>query len=521
MRRSATATMSATRRGRGCDMVLRPRNGLSLCAGGGGLDMGLMLAEPGFHTRCFVEWEEYPRSTIIAAQRAGYFAPAPIWDDLTTFDARTFRGALDIVLAGYPCQPFSHAGQRRGEDDPRHLWPHVARVVRECDPEWVFLENVSGHVTLGAETVLRELRDMGYTAAAGLFSAAETGAPHERLRWFCVAHRDSGFGARRMDGGGFGGAAEGSQECDAGEGEALYGQRLRAEPGGGSDELADAGSGRHGGSRQGQTEQPRRAETVRAGDDVGNAARFGRGEGWTEPVIRGGRDTASGAGGAMEHTSGSRREPAGTGPSSECEGRQPLPRSGSRTMADANGGNASTEGLQRGGEQRLHPEGGRSGGRGDGVGLANAERNAGYQGGCGRGRDKSAQGTWEADCAGAQRPFLHPPGPADMGRWADVLVTSPDLAPSASFGDLASFAGHLAQMVARGDMAEAEIEPALRRMADGLALRSRALRLLGNGVHPLAAAYAWRSLAAAHGLVPVDLGAAAGNEPDRANVAVR
>ena len=66
--------------------------------------MGLMLAEPGFHTRCFVEWEEYPRATIIAAQRAGYFAPAPIWDDLRSFDAQPFRSAFDIILAGYPCQ---------------------------------------------------------------------------------------------------------------------------------------------------------------------------------------------------------------------------------------------------------------------------------------------------------------------------------------------------------------------------------------------------------------------------------
>ncbi|WP_454283664.1 DNA cytosine methyltransferase [Roseovarius sp. MBR-79] len=135
----------------------RPRHGLSLCAGGGGLDLGLTLAEPGFHTRAFVEWEDWPRTVLIAAQRAGYFAPAPIWDDLRSFDARAFRGAFDTVLAGYPCQPFSAAGKRGGADDPRHLWPDVARVIGECSPEWVFLENVPGHVTLGLETVLREL----------------------------------------------------------------------------------------------------------------------------------------------------------------------------------------------------------------------------------------------------------------------------------------------------------------------------------------------------------------------------
>jgi len=119
--------------------------------------MGIMLAEPGYHTRAFVEWEDWPRAVLIAAQRAGYFAPAPIWDDLRSFDARVFRGVFDSLLAGYPCQPFSAAGKRGGADDPRHLWPEVARVIGECAPEWVFLENVSGHVSLGLETVLREL----------------------------------------------------------------------------------------------------------------------------------------------------------------------------------------------------------------------------------------------------------------------------------------------------------------------------------------------------------------------------
>jgi len=171
-------------------MVSHPRHGLSLCAGGGGLDLGLMLAEPGYHTRALIEWEDWPRCVLIAAQRAGYFAPAPIWDDLRSFDAQPFRGAFDTVLAGYPCQPFSAAGKRGGADDPRHLWPEVARVVGECRPEWVFVENVSGHVSLGLETVLRELWDMGYAPAAGLFSAAEVGARHKRSRIFILAHTD-------------------------------------------------------------------------------------------------------------------------------------------------------------------------------------------------------------------------------------------------------------------------------------------------------------------------------------------
>ena len=150
--------------------------------------MGLGLAEPDFHTRCFVEWEDYPRRAIIAAQRAGYFAPAPIWDDICSFDGKPFRGAIDTILAGYPCQPFSMAGQRKGTDDERHLWPEVARIIREIEPRWVFLENVAGHLTLGLEAVLRELRDMGFTPAVGVFSAGEVGAPHERQRVFIVAY---------------------------------------------------------------------------------------------------------------------------------------------------------------------------------------------------------------------------------------------------------------------------------------------------------------------------------------------
>ena len=169
-------------------MVPRPTNGLSLCAGGGGLDMGLMLAEPGFHTRCYVEWEPYPRSSIIAAQAAGYFAPAPIWDDITTFDATPLRGAIDTILAGYPCQGESYAGKRELDKADTWLWEDVARIIEEVAPTWVILENVEGHITGGAETVLRRLLDMGFTPATGLFTAAETGATHKRPRWFCVAY---------------------------------------------------------------------------------------------------------------------------------------------------------------------------------------------------------------------------------------------------------------------------------------------------------------------------------------------
>ena len=367
-------------------MVSRPRHGLSLCAGGGGLDLGLMLAEPGYHTRAFVEWEDWPRTVLIAAQRAGYFAPAPIWDDLRSLKARRFRGAFDTVLAGYPCQPFSAAGKRGGAADPRHLWPDVARVIGECRPAWVFVENVAGHVSLGLETVLRELWDMGYTPAVCLFSAAEVGAPHQRMRVFILAHTDEPASRHR--------SIQPRRE------QRLYPQGRGA--GAGHHQLADAESD-------------------------------GRCQGWAGPELWLGQDATTASAG--------------------------------RAMADTSV--AELEGQQRG--QHL------SGRR---------QKPDGYS-------------------ALPGRAGLHPPGPGDRDEWTTILAARPDLAPALGLSDCLAWAGRLAAYAESPGTAAAE--PALRRMADGLAHRARALRLLGNGVHPLAAAHAWRSLAAAHGLRPVDL----------------
>nr|WP_246588121.1 DNA cytosine methyltransferase [Paracoccus bogoriensis] len=115
---------------------------------------------------------------------------APVWDDVATFDGHPWRGAVDIVTAGYPCQPFSVAGKRRGTADARHLWPHVARIIGEVAPPFVFLENVAHHLRLGFPEVASGLVGMGYCLAAGLFTAAEVGAPHKRERLFILAIRE-------------------------------------------------------------------------------------------------------------------------------------------------------------------------------------------------------------------------------------------------------------------------------------------------------------------------------------------
>lgn len=164
--------------------------GLSLCSGAGGIDLGLTLALPGYRAVGHVERETYAAATLVARMADKALDQAVIWDDIATFDGKPWRGAVDILSAGYPCQPFSVAGKRRGADDPRHLWPHVARIIGEVEPPFVFLENVAHHLRLGFPEVASGLVELGYRLAAGLFTAAEVGAPHRRERLFILAIRE-------------------------------------------------------------------------------------------------------------------------------------------------------------------------------------------------------------------------------------------------------------------------------------------------------------------------------------------
>lgn len=160
-------------------------NGLSLCSGIGGLDLGVKLAVTQYRTICYVEIEAYPQDILLARMADGVLDRAPIWGDLKRFDATALRGLVDIVHGGYPCQPASRAG-RRSQDN--WLWLDVARVVSECDPEWCFFENVPPLVHHGLGAVLGDLHDMGFDAEWGIFSAQEVGAPHRRERLYLLAH---------------------------------------------------------------------------------------------------------------------------------------------------------------------------------------------------------------------------------------------------------------------------------------------------------------------------------------------
>ena len=209
---------------------------LSLCAGYGGLEIGLARALENPLRIVAVEVEAFALANLVAKTEQGKMAIEALWPDLRTFPAEKFRGCFDIITAGFPCQPFSVAGKRKGSTDERHLWPAICRIIKAVKPFRLYLENVPGllsarildnrpdfveYLTALAQEEqtasarnrwyiqqhrkrlttkwLREegvaalagvyfsLRNLGYSVEAGLFTAAEIGAPHRRQRLFILA----------------------------------------------------------------------------------------------------------------------------------------------------------------------------------------------------------------------------------------------------------------------------------------------------------------------------------------------
>ena len=354
--------------------------GLALCAGGGGLELGVGLAlGSDYRCVCYVEREAYAAATLAARMEEGRLAPAPVWDDLAAFDPEPWRGRVDILSGGFPCQPFSVAGQQRGVDDERNLWPAVARIIRGLGVPTVFLENVPGILRYYWDTIRPELREMGYEVEEGLFTASETGAPHKRERFFILA--------------------------DAGE-SGIWDQART--PGGGTG-----------------------FEDVRQGDGKAGTVR-----------------------------------PSSTGPELADAERRPPERLGHNL--------APTPRRAQGevGEQRLRPDTGDGGNEladADNAGDAASRcRGDGVPAQANQGRQRQSQSEltgYSPELAGLP---LYPPGPNDHDGWAYVLSVMP------------------------------QAQPTFCRVDDGMAGRMVADRLamLGNGVAPLAAAYAHRTLAA-------------------------
>ena len=163
-------------------------NELALFAGAGGGILGGKLL--GWRTICAVEWEPYPASILCARQNEGFLPPFPIWDDVQTFDGRPWRGIAQVVSGGFPCQDISIAGKGDGLDGERSsMWNHMARVVSEVRPEYVFVENSPMLTSRGGTRVIGDLTKMGYHTAWTVMGAANVGAPHQRDRiWIVGKH---------------------------------------------------------------------------------------------------------------------------------------------------------------------------------------------------------------------------------------------------------------------------------------------------------------------------------------------
>ena len=164
-------------------------NELSLFSGYGGFSLGLRLAGMETRTVGYVEIDKYCQQIIQARIRDGFLDDAPIFPDISTFNGARCRGVVDIITAGFPCQPHSVAGQQRGEADDRNLWPDTLRVIRDVGPRFVLLENVPGILANGyAGTAVGQLSEAGYDCLWGCVSAASVGAPHRRERWWLLAY---------------------------------------------------------------------------------------------------------------------------------------------------------------------------------------------------------------------------------------------------------------------------------------------------------------------------------------------
>lgn len=279
------------------------------CFGYGGNHLGLKRVIPSLRCIAASEIEAYACANMVAKMEEGFMDAFPIWSDCKTFPCESFHGIVDLFIASYPCQPFSSAGQRKGADDPRHLWPFVRRAVEVIRPRACFFENVEGHIGIGLREVLTELALLGYRVENsrgeptwGVFSAAEIGAPHNRKRVFIYAEqvgvdlvnavREQN---RRHDAERFSSCLVRASAVRFGDGQAIADDvryihreseivategRLDAQcvtSAGGADELAYAKSSRDGTISAGRrTEGKRASEPDGASEELGDATNFRR-----------------------------------------------------------------------------------------------------------------------------------------------------------------------------------------------------------------------------------------------------
>lgn len=271
---------------------------LSLFSGIGGLDLAAEMA--GFQTVGQCEWADYPTKVL-----EKHWPDVPRWRDIRTLTGESFHEktglrTVDIISGGFPCQPFSLAGKRRGKGDDRYLWPEMLRVITELRPRWVLGENVAGIINLALDTVLSDLEAIGYSGGAVVVPAAAIDAPHRRDRCAILAHADGGGYLHRAD------------EKHPAEGR----EHAQCEPCGRDQYVADAESDGLQGERPGGDQiggaRPEKAQSERRCDVLSDADNWGRSlrrERELSAVEGSGGARANHGGGAPEHGGGERRPP--------------------------------------------------------------------------------------------------------------------------------------------------------------------------------------------------------------------
>ena len=156
---------------------------LDLFSGIGGFSLGLERA--GMQTVAFCENDDFCRKVL-----AKHWPDVTIHNSIEELDGKKYRGSIELVCCGWPCQPWSVAGRRLGSRDDRHLWPEVHRIVRQVQPRWFIGENVPGLVRLGLDPALSDLEDEGYTSQTFNIGAIAVDAPHIRQRIFIISHKN-------------------------------------------------------------------------------------------------------------------------------------------------------------------------------------------------------------------------------------------------------------------------------------------------------------------------------------------
>jgi DNA (cytosine-5)-methyltransferase 1 len=297
-------------------------NHLSLCSGYEGIGTGLRRVLPNLREIAYVEREGFVAANLVAKMEEGRLDAAPVFTDVKTFPYRKFRGCVDILSGGFPCQPFSQAGVRKGTEDPRHLFPYIRDGIRECQPGIVFLENVEGIISSKMpdgesvlQYVLRELEGLGYIATAGVFSASEVGAPHQRKRVFILGYskHNGPYGS------------EESRGITATVRNIPQGTDATSQPSGAgaSTELADGNNeGLEGHERHGSTEpsEPIQADTWTEGSTRWPARPSQPQYDWEEPRVVADTKSQQGASGNHGSESGATCEPREGEPRGGCSG---------------------------------------------------------------------------------------------------------------------------------------------------------------------------------------------------------